>query len=140
MDVTVGCLDGSGGTGASTGAACANADFEDALEEASAWLEGLGFRGPASEYRAGAGVYVAYISDVDNEDEDGKRDSVGVYYTDDAQLYLTSDRYFAIGEGDTPEKRAGDLADDIPGTVTVIHELFHAVQYAYYQEIGRAHV
>src|SRR3546814_11724047 len=54
-DWTVECLTVSEGTCAATEAAGANAYFEDALEEASAWLEGLGFRGPAIEYRAGAG-------------------------------------------------------------------------------------
>src|SRR3546814_9087732 len=89
------------------------------------------------EYRAGTYTYMAYISDVDNENLKGERTSVGVYCPKDAQLYLTSDEYFAMGEGDAPQERADALAYDMKNTATVVHELFHAVQYAYYRDGSR---
>lgn len=125
------------GTCADTEDAGANAYFEDSLEDASQWLDGLGFREPAVEYRAGTDTYMAYISDLDNADLEGNRTSIGVYFPEEAQLYLTSDHYFAIGEGDTPKERADALATDIQNTGAVIHELFHGVQYGYYSK-GRS--
>ncbi len=133
-DWTVECVTVSEGTCTATEQAGAIAFYEDALGDASQWLSGLGFRGPAIEYRARTDTYVAYISDVDNEDVDGNRTSVGVYYSKDAELYLTSDHYFAIGEGGTPQERADDLAFDMKHTATVVHELFHGVQYGYYRD------
>ncbi len=136
-DWTVECMEVSEGTCKDTEEAGANAYFNDSLKDASQWLDGLGFEGPAIEYRAGTNTYVAYISDVDNEDAKGNQNSIGVYYPEDAQLYLTSDKYFAIGEGDTQEERAADLAFDTKSMGTVVHEMFHAVQYGYYRDGSR---
>lgn len=130
-DWTVECLTVNEGTCTATEAAGANTYFAGTLEEASQWLKGLGFRGPKIEHRESIDSYIAYISDVDNEGGEGSPDTIGVYYPDLEQIYLTSDRYFAMGEGDTPQERALDLAYDIEDTATVVHELFHGVQYGY---------
>lgn len=128
-DWVVECLDVGEGSCSDTDGATAY--FDQTLEESSRWLRGMGFRGPEIEYRSGIDSHIAYISDAMNQDDKGHRTSIGVYIPSIREILLTSDRYFAIGEGDTEQKRALALANDIEYTATVVHELFHGIQHAY---------
>ena len=84
------------------------------LEEASAWLKGLGFRGPNVETLGGKGSpYKAYISDAKNIDEHGHA-SYGVRNGYERTRFMSSDLYFVVGEGDTAEQRRQNFALDLP--------------------------
>ncbi|KTG16906.1 MULTISPECIES: hypothetical protein [unclassified Guyparkeria] len=102
-----------------------------ALEEASVWLEGLGFREPTIDTMGGnPPAYLAYISDEETASEDGFL-THGLYKTSEWTIYMNSESYFAVGEGDTEEAREANLAGDMSTTASMVHELFHAVQRTY---------
>ncbi len=102
-----------------------------ALEDASVWLEGLGFREPKIDTLAGTpAAYKAYISDEKTAAEDGFV-THGIYNPSEWTIYMNSESYFAIGEGDSEEDRKKNLANDMSTTASMVHELFHAVQRSY---------
>lgn len=101
------------------------------LEDASVWLEGLGFREPRIDIQPGdPPAYKAYLSNEANTH--GKGDpSHGIYDPAEWRLSMSSDYHFAIGEGESQKERQDDLAQAMPATAAMVHELFHAVQRNY---------
>ena len=109
----------------------ANEVYEVALEEGSKWLSGLGFKEPT----LGTVIEddVRWVATIDDTKEPEK--IFGVYYPTSNELYLRSDRFFAMGE-------AGQSFDDprfrveMSNMFTPVHEVFHAVQGSYEIEVG----
>jgi hypothetical protein len=114
---------------------CAPADVHYAaqLEAASAWLAGLGFEPPASfdnrDLHPGEELryWIANVSDSDVVK--GGLDRAGYYDALEELIWLTSDRYFAMGEaGETHEDPYYQVRAST--TSAPVHELFHAIQRA----------
>jgi hypothetical protein len=89
------------------------------LSAASEWLDGLSFKKPTlptvDHPHPG---YRAWIADDLVSDDDGG-------YYDGEGIYLDSRSYSVMGEDES------DLAHQNGDTGTMVHELFHAVQYTY---------
>ncbi|MDX1643481.1 MAG: hypothetical protein R3244_03880 [Thermoanaerobaculia bacterium] len=125
--------------------ACEPADaiYEKLLEHASEWLDGLGFGPPRvtrfKELRHEDGTprdrpVDKYYAEVSDEKNQGKTESVGVYFQTSDELFLRSEYFFTLGNPgethDDPRYRAMDHS-----TFTPVHELFHAVENGY-QDLG----
>jgi hypothetical protein len=88
------------------------------LEGASAWLDGLGFRPPSANRRGGRYVARLFASKGACHRGACDRDVLGVYHPTHRDLLVSADTSIAFDDFETP-------------FATAVHELFHAVQYAY---------
>lgn len=97
----------------------------DQLEQASVWLQNLGFKAPAIELDKDLQDTPVYLAWIDDASPYKKRDKEPWGYYDGSTLYLNSGYFFALGESEA------ELALDSRHMVAPTHELFHAIQSAY---------
>ncbi len=113
---------------------CAPADdvYAHQLGEASRWLKSLGFWAPRIEKSRDGRRYMARVDDTRNM-RDTDEQSLGVYVPGEQMVYLDSDSFFAMGDPDGDVEQSYLI--DLGNTFTPTHELFHAVEAAYHDDL-----
>ena len=99
------------------------------LEQASAWLKGLGLHAPAAlrgVHTTRGAAYVAYV-------DPGVLDEgvLAEYDPDGSTLHLNTTSFLVAGGGPTEAEAEREIAYDRVHGQSAVHELFHAVQYQY---------